>query len=1560
MSEKDDHTLTRYPENQTLTDQQAGPSREHKTLTGGIGGTDRPSQTATPRTSDAFHDRTLTRTGGVGTGELVDKVNWEIGDIIDGRYRVLEVIGRGGKGIVYQVKHLEWQLDLAVKMPLAHLVADEHSKARFIREAQTWVDLGLHPNIVQCWYVRELGRIPRVFMDYIGGGSLKDWIQAGRIKPGAWNRILDLLIQACDGLGYAHEHGVEVHRDVKPGNMLLTETGELLVTDFGIAKRGQSLEIEGETTLDLSGGGEHTVTITGSELGTPEYGAPEQWGQAKYADQRADIYGLGVILFELCCGRRPFDDGVHREPSHVLIGRHLSTLPPDPRTINADIPPVLAEIALQCLAKDPAKRPDSMTTLRDMLVEAYRSLIGKIYRRPIPQAVELRSDALNNRAVSLLDLGKKDEAVETWKEALKLDPYHPESVYNEALLAWDEHRMTDEDVIRQLEDVRSASKRAGLYLGLIHLERAAANEAEEALLNVLEEPEFTSNATVWRALGDARMAQKKFKAADAAYQKALQLIPGDTASLECQTMARAQTIQRNQYLYFPWRHCYCAFEEGHRQGVGAVAILPNGRFFVSGGHDKTLRLWDIITRSNVRVMKGHQDKIIAVVVTPNGRFAASGSQDSTVRLWDLVTGHCAWTGRGHLDWVTALAVTPNGRFIVSGSKDKTLRLWNVETGKCLWTSVKHPTWITCLAITPDGRFILSGHDEENLYLWDLATGKRVERNYYGSALESFGFVSSAISSLAITPDGKYAVTGNQAAELRVWNLKTGETIRTIKGHEEPVTTVAITPDSKYCLSGSNDATLRLWNLENGECLWTCDKHRGGITAVSLSPDGQFAVSSSQDMTMRQIDLDTGECRWIFQGQQGHRASVTGVAMTPHGRFVVSGSQDMTMRMWDIKTASCLRTFDGHLKEITSVAVTPDGQFAISGSQDATLWVWELARARWLRLFEGHKREVLATVMMPDGQSVLSGSADHTIRLWNVASGACQRVFEGHTDSVTSVDVSTDGQFVLSGSADATLRLWKTATAECVREFQGHKAPVNGVAFDPRGQFCASGSHDRSVRLWELATGRCLKVFTGHKEAVTSVVIPSKQRVVLSGSTDKTLRLWDIGTTKCLRTFSGHKKGLTSVVLTPDEQFAISGSEDGTLRSWQLDLEAQHHDAAIQVSLQRSQGELQSSTHRFWQQMSWAKTAWETGKAITSYKYLARARAIPGYERAPELLELNAKLSKVLTRKNLRGKWMTRTFKGHQGSVTSVATSPDGQYLVSGSADKTLRLWDLWSAQHLRTFKGHRQGVTVGVVTPDGRFVISGSTDMTLRLWDLATAKCLRIYKGHTSGITTAAISRYGRFIVSGSADKTLRVWNPATTECLQTFKGHKKPITSIVITPDRRQIISGSEDKTLRLWNASTGACDRILKGHKDSVTAVCLAVDSTLLLSGSLDHTLRLWNLESGKCLRIFKGHEDGITSIVTTPDGRFAISGSVDKTLRLWNLETGECTWVFEQHRQRVTSVAITPNARFVISGCDDKTLRQWELDWELATKELTSTYTHEADQTNRLIGWVVAFFK
>jgi WD40 repeat protein/serine/threonine protein kinase len=1489
---------------------------------------------------------------GIGSGELIDKIDWEVGDAIDGKYEVLEILGQGGMGIVYKIYHREWDLDLAVKMPLPPLVANDVLKARFILEAQTWVHLGLHPNIVQCWYVRELGGIPRVFMDYLDGGSLKDWMIEGKVKPGEWHKILDLVIQACDGLRYAHEHGVEAHRDVKPGNMLLTKEGELRVADFGIVKRQGRADIEGKAiTVSLSGK-QHTVTVTGSDLGTPEYGAPEQWGEARHADARADIYALGGVLFELCCGRRPFDDPFRREQPHVLIGRHLFSPAPDPRKFNKKMPKDLAELLLRCLEKEPDDRPDSMAELRERLLGIYKRVVGKPYGRMIPEAGELRSSILNNRAISLLDLGKREEAFATLEEALKLDVHHAESVYNKSLLEWREERITDDEVVRRLKEAKQVSWRAGLYLGFVYLERAAADKAEDALAEALHHESAKRDGLAWRALGDALMAQEKYSEASEAYQNALKRIPGDSATLRGKMLAQKRTRwQKDGQVIFPWPRCLRTLV-GYKDKPDTAALTSDGRFAILGDNEG-IRLWDLATgryfwtfswfeSGGFWTFRGYANSVTSVEVTPDGKFAVcGGSNDTSVRLWELATGKCLRIFEGHEDGVRVVTITPDGQRAVSGSLDKTVRIWDLATGECLQILKEQEDPVNALAVTSDGQSILAGGGKE-LRFWDLKTGKYLRR---------FRGHKDEINTIAITPDGRFVVSGSRDKTLRLWELATGRHVRTLAGHVSSVTTLAVTPDGRFAISGSLDTNLRVWDLSTGACLRILKGHDNSVTAVAVTPDGHLAVSVSRDKTVRQWDLKTGKCLQTFTG---YTYWLEAIALISNGRFAIIGSND-EMRLKDFTKDEYLQIFR-----------KTGGHSAMLGRGDESLRLWNIPPGECFLTIQNRRDEKINVAVTPDGRFAVSGGKNETLQLWDLLSGKCLWIFRGQKAFKFSkkskalmncVAVTIDERFAVSGGYDAHVRLWDLSTGECLRTFEGHEERVSAVAVTSDGRFAVSGSFDTTLRLWDLTIGECLQTFNGHEGIVTAVAITPDGRFVVSGSSDKTLRLWDLSTGKCLRTFEGHVERVTAVAITPDGQFALSASNDKTLRLWVLDAEARRPRVALQVCRHQDLMELQMFRERFRRYLDRAESARRESKIATAYTFLALARAVPGYERDPEALALNAALSRNLQRESLREGRLLRSLEGHEDYVTAVAITPDGRFAISGSRDKTVRLWALATGECLRTFKGHEGSVTCVAVTPDRHLVVSGGRDNTLRLWALATGECLKTFTGHEDYVMSVAITSDGRFAVSGSSDKTLRLWSLktddhlqlfeglslpiedayksaelATNKSLRTFRGHKWDVDAVAVTLDGSFAISGSHDNNLRLWNLATGRCLQLFKGHEDYVTAVAVTPEGRFAISGSRDKTLRLWSLKTGKCLRVFRGHEDYVSSVAVTLDGRFAISGSWDRTLRLWRLTKRECVRVFERHEDIVETVAMTPDGRFAISGSRDNTLRVWEFDWKL----------------------------
>lgn len=439
--------------------------------------------------------------------------------MLDGRYELVERVGTGGMGVVWRVFDAEWGRDLALKLPLPAVLESPVLRERYLREAETWIGLGVHPHIVQCWFVTEIEGVPALFLDYLTGGSLADWMDEGHIEPGQWELIIEIAMQAAEGLAYAHSKGV-IHRDVKPENLLIRGDERVCVTDFGLVKTAvEESEVLPSGLLESSSG----VTCVGAFLGTPRYAAPEQWGAAELVGPPADIYALGVTLYEMCAGRRPFDHDDEDIPPMDLVRRHLSLPPPDPRDFEPSVPAELAELCLRMLDKDPGKRPPQMGAVREALQLVHRKLSGRNFRPAAPLLETQTSDVLNNQAVSLHSLGKVAEAEEALRRGLDLDPGHPECLYNLVQLQRRSGRIGHLEALRRLKQAR-----AYYPLSLLSLEQGKAEEALLALQEV-QPHELSSAGLHHRARGDALMVLGDYVAAGQAYAEAELAMPKDTA-----------------------------------------------------------------------------------------------------------------------------------------------------------------------------------------------------------------------------------------------------------------------------------------------------------------------------------------------------------------------------------------------------------------------------------------------------------------------------------------------------------------------------------------------------------------------------------------------------------------------------------------------------------------------------------------------------------------------------------------------------------------------------------------------------------------------------------------------------------------------------------------------------------------------------------------------------------------------------------------------------------------------------------------------------------------------
>jgi Tol biopolymer transport system component len=286
-----------------------------------------------------------------------------------------------------------------------------------------------------------------------------------------------------------------------------------------------------------------------------------------------------------------------------------------------------------------------------------------------------------------------------------------------------------------------------------------------------------------------------------------------------------------------------------------------------------------------------------------------------------------------------------------------------------------------------------------------------------------------------------------------------------------------------------------------------------------------------------------------------------------------------------------------------------------------------------------------------------------------------------------------------------------------------------------------------------------------------------------------------------------------------------------------------------------------------------------------------------------------------------------TLKGHSHRIYFAAVSPDGQRIVTGSEDRTAKVWEANTGQELLELRGHLAGIESVAFSPDGRRIATGSLDGRAKVWDAATGQELLTFKGHSSWIMSVAFSPDGQRIVTGSEDKTAKVWEAATGSELLTLQGHSALVNCVAFSPDGRRIATASVDETAKMWEAATGKELFTCKGQVSWVRAVAFSPDGQWIVTGSEDKTARVWQADSGKELFELRGHNAALERVAFSPDGRRIVTGSLDGTAKVWDTATAKELLTLKGHSSWVLAVAFTPDGRRILTGSDDHTAKLWE---------------------------------
>lgn len=828
------------------------------------------------------------------------------------------------------------------------------------------------------------------------------------------------------------------------------------------------------------------------------------------------------------------------------------------------------------------------------LVRRYGEVTGHAYQRRTPAAAELRADELNNRALSLMDLGRTGDANEAFAAALAVDPRHLAATYNWGLVRWRNGTMTDEALIADLEAVRADtgdSPQARNLLAMVNAERGDVPAVRALLANANGDSE-----------GEALLAD-----------------------LQSGIVTDARGDDERDLPWYP---------RPGKKGFPRLNInmTPDGRRALTGTFEGLVQVWDVPASRCLRELERCGLGGVGVGISPDGRFgvsahrAGASDQEGSVRFWDLDTGRCLRTfSRSDIGrLVYSVHLIDQDRLVmdVAGA----VQVWNPRSGQRVFTIDGHRT-----DVSSDGRWVLERTDEGGpaRCLWDLATG-RTQSVRPGLEGRLVAGAAQIIATASHFGDGIVCIE----------DLVEGRPRCILQGHDREFSTLALSSDGRVAVSGHLDGAVRLWDLVSGSCIRTFRDHRGAVGAVLLSAAGRRALSASEDNTVRTWRLPGGysapfqlsrPCRddvliglaervsdLIRRAGQATAVGRRTVALrllteareTPgHERAprVLTGWRELSRELPHVGLRTGWPTAVlSELTHVFSVDLSADGRTAVASTASSQIHLWNPDSGDPARVLES--RHVYTVRLSGDKQRIagiggsgcievlsaetgerlsylqgfkwngaghhdrtevhfstdlrlaLIGSKDGPVRLVDLTSSSCVLTLPGHEGEVTSVWLSPDGRLAASGGADHRVRIWNLASRRCLHVLEGHTDVVSSVCLSPTGRHLLStGGHtnytvrrDTSVRLWDVATGACVRVFDDQPDNANAVRFSGDGRYALSGGSDHTVRVWDVRSGHCMRALEGHRNAVNDVAWAPDGLRALSAGRDGTARIWELD------------------------------------------------------------------------------------------------------------------------------------------------------------------------------------------------------------------------------------------------------------------------------------------------------------------------------------------------------------------------------------------------------------------------
>ncbi|GIK62399.1 MAG: hypothetical protein BroJett018_01930 [Chloroflexota bacterium] len=1491
-------------------------------------------------------------------------------------YELKELIGQGGFGAVYRAFQTLVKREVAVKIILPQYANHPDFIRNFEAEAQLIARLE-HLHIVPLYdYWREPDGAYLV-MRWLRGGSLQS-----SLRQGAWSieNAARLLDQMAAALTVAHRNNV-IHRDIKPGNILLDQDGNAYLTDFGIAKN-----------LDSGNGAEEK----GAVVGSPAYMSPEQIRSEDITPQ-TDIYSLGVVMYEVLTGEQPYGPNL---TSSELIFKHLGEPLPELRKFRADLPAGLDLV----IERATSKRPDERFTDVIEFAKEFRKAVNLTATfGGLTPSTDVVTTETGSPLFTIKGVGTGRITIDA--EALGIAMLEPENPYK-GLRAFQEADAADffgrSQLIERLQNRLMEDHPMARFLAVIGPSGSGKSSVVKAGVLPSLRKGALSGSDRWFYVEMVPGIHPVGKLAQALLSVAIDPPPGLPRQLREHERGLVQAVNRilpddNSELVLiidQFEEAFTQAEDEQERDHFLKSLLvattdPESRLRVIA----TLRA-DFYDRPLLFPEFGNLMRERTEVVLPLG----------AAELEEAIVGPAHRVGMTVDEKLIAAVVSD-----VSG-----------EAGALPLLQYA----LTEVFERRKGRNLtLEAYQDSGGALGALA--RRAEDLYNEMNADQQATVRQLFLRMVTLGEGTedtrrrvrwaelFSVAADQDQMQTVMDAFTRYRLLTTDADpatREPTITVAHEAlirkweRLRGWLNDSREDLLLQRRLNQATDEWLNSKRDRSFLAsgvrlgqfeqlvasgdIALSQEErEFVQASVVEREARAAEEEARKAKELELKRRSRNRSIAatvaagvalmGIILTAIALYQRAEAQEARADAED--NAATATIAQGQAEYNAATAVVAQSQAEANEQQARSL---SLAYYSQQALQENAVNTAIALGM--EAVAIPSPNALAENALFNAAVTPGTRHVLPETDVTLATTISADGLYGLSSSgnpfgeaADTSVKYWDLETGQVIHTLTGHTAAVWDVAFSPDGTQALSCDADGVIILWNLADGTEIKRFeAGVKWVLTVTFTPDGKRFVSGGgdnlnnadfSPDSTeLVLWDIASGEIVRRFEGHQKPVWGVAVSADGQSLLSASADpfgtgsavdNSVRLWNIETGEEQRQFTSDLTGFLSVVLTPDGTG--------ALAGLGGGDPVLMYYNLA-----DGTERRFELAHTDAIWAVSITGDgrtalsgggdNLMILWDVatgkpiRTFIGHGSAVLGATISADGRIGFSaGSFDTTLRIWDLVNGAEIQQNNiGQTAPTTVFALNQSQTQALLGTSDGSVVLWDTTENRLIYSLAGHKTEIRSVAISPDGKFGAAGAINDTdageenadILVWNLETGEEVYRLVGHTREVNALAFSPDGSRLYSGSNDndpaKRVRVWNMATGEEETIDFGEQsETIWSIALSPDGTTLAIGNAAGEIKLFDAASGepRAIAFSEGHTNLVRSLIFNANGTQLLSGSADNNVILWDATTGAKIREFRGHTGAVESAALNGDGSFMLSAGDDGTIRLWSV----ATGQQTRLY-------------------